>query len=140
MAYWVLNEDGQAVAVVAKSDPDIQRILERAQQTPMLAPTLATGMHSQHTATTSRAPAALKPKAAAAKPKPAGVLVFQIRHVPTGRFLTNGLDHKDNKPPKYWATNGHAKNAISHAVRRGLGSLNEFEIVPTSLPPDPRGR
>lgn len=144
MPYWVFDQTGQIAAVVSESDPDLQRVLAKPQNRApaWVAPQMPGAMAAPQPAWTPQAQAPVAwaqpaPQTTAVRRHPASVAdgdtVYRVRHVPTGRFLGEGLDPRKDIAPKTWPNRGNAKNAVSHAIRRGLGSEKEFEIVPLSL-------
>jgi hypothetical protein len=145
MAYWVLDANGHLVAVVPENDPDMQRVLLRAQrpvptvappvQQPVAAPassrTLPQAPSWSPQVATQWAPTATR--TAPRRQKDETGVIYRVKHVPTGRFLGTGLDPNEDKTPKVWSKLGDARNAVSHAVRRRLASANEYEIVPMAV-------
>jgi hypothetical protein len=132
MPYSVFGPDGHFVAFIADTDPDLQRALHNTQYR---VPALVVAAP----APAPKAPVAWAQPAAAAKPARPHAntrqedVSYRVRHVPTGRFLGEGLDPNKSTAPKIWPNHGNVKNAVSHAVRRGLGDRSDFEIVPTTM-------
>jgi hypothetical protein len=137
MQYWVINQAGQIVASIPDTDPDFQRVLQKPQYRapawvqPVGAPA-PVAPPSQDWATPPPAPHPSRARQAVRMSAPLESAAYRIRHVPTGKFLTSGLKPEDADPRKIknWLSEGDARNAIAHAVRRGIAARSEFEIVP----------
>jgi hypothetical protein len=56
----------------------------------------------------------------------------RVRHVPSGRFLPEGLDPKDKNPAKTYNSLRAARAAVAYAANRGFAAKTEYEIVPAT--------
>lgn len=128
-SYWVLDSNGAVVAVVSPTDPDMKRVLSKAQS-PLARKSPPVAPKRSAPAPAARAPWAPAPKQAAVQHESA---VFRIRHVPTGKFLGASLDPTTLTPAKTWVSAKNARTAITHAVRKNRGTYADYEIVEFEL-------